>query len=137
MSLCNFPPILRIVFSKKKVISIIFAFLGTIAPFGGLHKFYLGQPIWGVLYLALGWNNPSLIKIACAVDVVLYLLPSQDILSFNSNNGDVQMANLQQKSLVAQNTVDVVSAIRELETLRQEGLISEYEFEQKRRALID
>ncbi|MGY6530270.1 MAG: NINE protein [Cyanobacterium sp.] len=124
-------------FSKKKVISIILAFLGSIAPFGGLHKFYLGQPIWGVLYLVLGWSNPLMVKIACAVDVVLYLIQSQDILPSDLNNIDHQSANLQQKSLVAKNTVDVASAIRELENLRQEGLISEYEFEQKRRVLLD
>ncbi|MBE9221788.1 NINE protein [Cyanobacterium stanieri LEGE 03274] len=123
-------------FSKKKIISIILAFLGTISPLGGLHKFYLGQPIWGVLYLVLGWNSP-LVKIACAVDVVLYLLQSQDMFSFNSSKEDAQGASLQQKSLVAQNTVDVVSAIRELESLRQEGLISEFEFEQKRRGLLE
>ncbi|AFZ48610.1 hypothetical protein Cyast_2667 [Cyanobacterium stanieri PCC 7202] len=121
---------------KKKIISIILAFLGTIAPLGGLHKFYLGQPIWGVLYLVLGWNSP-LVKIACAVDVVLYLLQSQDQLFFNSNNDHGEIASLEQKSLMAQNTVDVVSAIRELENLRKEGLISEYEFEQKRRVLLD
>lgn len=121
---------------RKKIISVILAFLGTIAPLGGLHKFYLGQPIWGVLYLVLGWNSP-LVKIACAVDVVLYLLQSQDQLFFEDNNERGEIANLQQKSLMAQNTVDVVSAIRELENLRKEGLISEYEFEQKRRGLLD
>lgn len=121
---------------RKKIVSIILAFLGTIAPLGGLHKFYLGQPLWGVLYLVLGWNSP-LVKIACAADVVLYLLQSQDRLSFNSSNDDPQIASLQQKSLMAKNTVDVVSAIRELENLRKEGLISEFEFEQKRRGLLD
>jgi hypothetical protein len=31
----------------------------------------------------------------------------------------------------------VANALRELDALREEGLISEYEFEQKRRQLID
>jgi hypothetical protein len=31
----------------------------------------------------------------------------------------------------------VANALRELEALRQEGLISEYEFEQKRRRMLD
>jgi hypothetical protein len=33
--------------------------------------------------------------------------------------------------------MDVTQAVRELDQLRQDGLISEYEFEQKRRKLID
>ena len=32
---------------------------------------------------------------------------------------------------------EIANALRELEQLRQEGLISEYEFEQKRRSLLD
>lgn len=31
----------------------------------------------------------------------------------------------------------IVEAVRQIEQLRQEGLISEYEFEQKRRQLLD
>jgi hypothetical protein len=31
----------------------------------------------------------------------------------------------------------VANALRELEALRQDGLISEYEFEQKRRQMLD
>jgi Short C-terminal domain len=33
--------------------------------------------------------------------------------------------------------LSVTDAVRELDQLRQDGLISEYEFEQKRRRLID
>jgi len=125
--------------SPKKVISIVLAFLGTVTPLGGLHKFYLGQPLWGVIYLLLGWETP-IIRIACAVDAVLYLIQSQDqfFLNFNSISGVSQLESesLKQQSLMAQNTIDIASAIRELEKLRQEGLISEYEFEQKRRKLV-
>ena len=123
---------------KKKIISIILAFLGTITPLGGLHKFYLGQPLWGFIYLLLGWETP-IIRIACAVDAVLYLVQSQDqfTLNFHSMSGRNEKENLKQQSLMAQNTIDIATAIRELEKLRQEGLISEYEFEQKRRKLIE
>ena len=33
--------------------------------------------------------------------------------------------------------LEVANALRELEALRQDGLISEYEFEQKRRQMLD
>jgi hypothetical protein len=38
---------------------------------------------------------------------------------------------------VGQKVTDLTQAVRELDQLRQDGLISEYEFEQKRRKLID
>jgi hypothetical protein len=38
---------------------------------------------------------------------------------------------------VSTHVESVANALRELDALREEGLISEYEFEQKRRQLID
>jgi TM2 domain-containing membrane protein YozV len=124
---------------KNRKIAIVLALLGTVAafplPIAGLHKFYLAQPLWGIIYLLLG--NTPIPRIACAIDVVWYLL--QDAEQFNhwfnlTLNSPTPMSNPgtepQQVSAVAQ-------ALRELEHLRTDGLMSEYEFEQKRRQLLE
>lgn len=122
---------------KKKIIAILLAFLGAIAPFGGLHKFYVGQPIWGVIYLFLGWHSP-ITSIACAVDAVLYIAQFSNQWGFQSNSETTTtITQINQQSLQAKNTVEIAEAIRQLENLRQQGLVSEYEFEQKRRQLLD
>ena len=114
---------------KNKTFAIILAGLGAVSslPLAGMHKFYLGQPLWGVIYLIIGWQNP-MGRIACAIDIILYLTQN-DI-----NNGLFAKSN--SNLISAQQVNEVAKAIRELEKLREEGLISEYEFEQKRRQLL-
>ncbi len=119
---------------KKKSVTIILALIGAVTPLSGLHKFYVGQPWWGVIYLLMGWQSP-IARIACAIDAVIYL--AEDEQQFNhrfnfvgtENDNSALKANPEEVKAIA-------SALRELEKLRQEGLISEYEFEQKRRKLI-
>jgi TM2 domain-containing membrane protein YozV len=118
---------------KKRILSVIFALIGTVTPFVGLHKFYLSQPLWGVVYVLLSWQSP-MARIACAVDTILYLVQDQIFfnLRFNSNS----LAEAENMTKNPQQITEIATALRELEKLRQEGLISEYEFEQKRRQLI-
>lgn len=127
-------------------------------PIAWVHKFYLGQYLWGIVYLVLA---PTLLpKVACCLEGLWYVSQSDE--DFNakfpaanetiaavtalaqSSNGPVQII---QKALKIQQPVDSdgsgrakespAAAIRELDQLRQEGLITEYEFEQKRRQLLD
>ena len=119
--------------TKKRTTAIILALIGTATPLVGLHKFYLGQPLWGILYLIIGWQNP-MARIACAIDIVLYLAQNQE--QFNQRfNGELSLTE-NQNTLPAKQMTEIGTALRELEQLRQEGLISEYEFEQKRRQLL-
>ncbi|HEY9877533.1 MAG TPA: hypothetical protein V6D29_03700 [Leptolyngbyaceae cyanobacterium] len=119
---------------RNRRVAAALAFMGALVPgplpLSGLHKFYLGQPGWGVLYLLLGWTQIP--RLACALEGVWYL--SQNDEGFGARFGGGEPApglgTAQQVSAIA-------TALRELEQLRLEGLISEYEFEQKRRALLD
>ena len=116
---------------KNRRVAVVLALLGTVSPLAGLQKFYLGQPLWGAIYLLL-WSTP-IPRIACAIDAVWYLI--QDIEQFEIQfNGytDRQISNTDTKRISA-----VADALRELDRLRQDGLMSEYEFEQKRRQLLD
>ena len=117
--------------SKNRRVAVVLALLGTVTPVAGLQKFYLGQPLWGSIYLLL-WSTP-IPRIACAIDAVWYLI--QDVeqfeMQFNGyTNQTIRNTDTQQISAIA-------DALRELDKLRQDGLMSEYEFEQKRRQLLD
>ena len=125
---------------KSRKIAVLLALLGTVTPLAGIHKFYLGQPLWGVLYLILGWSTP-MAQIACAFEAVLYLV--QDVAQFNwafnqqLPDTGVTRIYLQDKVGGTQRVEEIATAVRELDKLRLDGLISEYEFEQKRRQLIE
>ena len=116
-------------------------------PIAGLHKFYLGQPWWGVFYLLLSWT--PIPRIASGIEGAWYLLqnPEEFEHNFNFNLGAIaspasDIANTS-SSTNQSPPVDpaqigaIADALRQLDSLRQEGLMSEYEFEQKRRQLLD
>ena len=116
---------------KNRIIAAILAFSGTIT-IPGLHKFYLGQPLWGLVYVLLSWT--PIPKVASAIEWVWYLTQDQETFDRHFNlaksQGQVTPSGSNQVESVA-------NALRELDALRQEGLISEYEFEQKRRQMLD
>ena len=116
---------------KNRRVAVALALLGTITPIAGLHKLYLGQPVWGVIYILL-WSTP-ISRIAAAIDAVWYLV--QDVEQFERQfNGHSQYdLNLNTSPQVKA----IAEAMRELDRLREDGLLTEYEFEQKRRQLLD
>lgn len=125
---------------KDRRIATLLAWAGAVTPIAGLHKFYLGQPRWGVVYLLLSWTPLGIIpKLACAIEGIWYLLQSQ--AEFDSNfNGALPPAPSPPPlapPIDPAQVEAVASALRQLDQLRQEGLMSEYEFEQKRRQLLD
>lgn len=116
---------------KTRKLAIIAALLGTVTPLAGIHKFYLGQPLWGVIYVLL-WSTP-IPRIACAIEAVWYLAQDQEQFDRRFNSGTIY-----ESSTIAPERVGAIAeALRELDQLRLDGLLSEYEFEQKRRQLID
>jgi TM2 domain-containing membrane protein YozV len=110
--------------TKDRRIAAALAFAGILLP--GLHKFYLGQPRWGLVYLLLSGTPIS--KIASAAEGLWYLFHERE--AFEQRFGSAAVVNPAQVNEVAE-------ALRQLEALRQDGLISEYEFEQKRRHLVN
>lgn len=115
---------------KNRSIAAVLAFSGTLTV-SGLHKFYLGQPLWGVIYVLLSWT--PIPKVASAIEGVWFLAQDEDTFDRNFNLGSA--AKISQAA--GQQVSSIASAMRELEALRQDGLITEYEFEQKRRQLLE
>jgi TM2 domain-containing membrane protein YozV len=121
---------------KSRKVAAILAFSGTLVPVSGLHKFYLGQPLWGVLYLLLSWT--PIPRVASAIEGFWYLVQDGEEFDRNFNADTVVAFRSPVRSAVdPQNVNALADALRQLESLRQEGLISEYEFEQKRRQLLN
>ncbi len=118
-------------YDKDRRVAVILALLGTITPISGLHKLYLGQPLWGIIYLLL-WATP-IPRIASAIDAVWYLVQDLEQFQLQFNGNSDRYFHLNQTpsfSAIAQD-------LRELDKLREDGLITEYEFEQKRRQILD
>ena len=123
---------------KSRKIAIIVALISTIIPWpiAGVHKFYLGQPVWGVIYLLL-WNTP-IPSIACAIDAVWYFVQGEQGFNTQFNNiSNSDPHNVYSKSIEPLQVSVISEGLRELDKLREDGLVSEYEFEQKRRQLLD
>ncbi len=115
---------------KNRTLAAMLALSGVLIPISGLHKFYLGQPGWGLLYLLLSWT--PIPKVASAIEAVWYLAQDGEQFDRSFNFGIRQ-----QPSVVPQNVESIAEALRQLDSLRSEGLVSEYEFEQKRRQLLN
>ena len=85
-----------------------------------------------MLYVLLSWT--PIPKVASAIEGVWYLALDEEAFDRNFNQGKSQVLNSPQ---VSNQVETVANALRELDALRQDGLITEYEFEQKRRQLLD
>jgi TM2 domain-containing membrane protein YozV len=118
---------------KNRQVAILLAFVGMTIPVAGFHKFYLGQPVWGIVYLLLSWT--PIPHIASAIEAVWYL--TQDSTHFDGNFNSIGGAKFTAPSGRSQPVASIADTIRELDKLRADGLISEYEFEQKRRQWLD
>lgn len=119
--------------TKDRRIAAALAFAGVMLP--GLHKFYLGQPRWGVVYLLLGWTPIS--KIASAAEGIWYLYQDREDFDQHFNPALAAAPPQSVAPIDPAQTLAVADALRQIEQLRQDGLISEYEFEQKRRQLLE
>jgi TM2 domain-containing membrane protein YozV len=117
---------------KNRTVATLLAFGGTVIPIAGWHKFYLGQPLWGAVYVLLSWT--PIPHIASAMEAVWYLAQDSDRFQRHFHGGE--MARIEEVTKI--NSAEAIAnSIRQLEQLRQDGLISEGEFEQKRRSYLD
>lgn len=123
--------------NRKVAALLAFASAANPIPVSGLHKFYLRQPLWGMIYMLLAWT--PIPKVASAIEGAWYLMQDSDEFDLKFNGGVAATSKLSSSS----DSVDptkvsaIADAVRQLDQLRADGLISEYEFEQKRRQLLD
>ena len=123
---------------KNRKIAAVLAFASAAnpLPLSVLHKFYLGQPFWGVMYLLLSWT--PIPKVASALEGVWFLMQDSDEFNLKFNQSIApEPGGIASGGIAPDNVGAIADAVRHLDQLRADGLISEYEFEQKRRQLLD
>jgi TM2 domain-containing membrane protein YozV len=130
---------------KDRKVAAALAFAGAVpipilnGTISGLHKFYLGQPRWGVVYLLLGLT--PIPTIASLIEGAWYLFQDSDEFEQNFNARAVapthSIASRPATNVTPIQVGTIAEDLRQLDQLRQDGLVSEYEFEQKRRKLLD
>ena len=138
---------------KNRKVAAIWAFIGVLplalpgfseTHLAGLHRFYLREYGWGLVYLFFGLLTP-IPWIAGVLEGICYLV--QDEIEFDGHynqgvsaiDSPTDLGNIATPTILVKSVspaVKTAEAVRELDRLRQEGLLSEYEFEQKRRQLI-
>ncbi|MEH2128964.1 NINE protein [Nostoc sp.] len=109
---------------KTKSTAIILCFFGG---WLGIHKFYLGENVAGILYLLFFWTCiPSLI--AFVEFFILVLMPDPE---FNTKYNQVIAS-----TGGAVSAKDATSALADLKTLFDSGIITAEEYEEKRQNLL-
>ncbi len=126
---------------KSRRIATLLAVMGAVPILGGfhvvgLHKLYLGQRWWCFIYVLLALTGTKAAWIACLFDALFYLIQNPNEFDANFNNAVVTDSGAVVSAVTSQG-VSIAEHLRELDQLRQDGLISEYEFEQKRRKLVE
>lgn len=121
---------------KDRRIAALLALISSV-PFlpSGLHKFYLGQMQWGVVYLLL--SGTPIPKFASALEGIWYLFQDKDEFDQNFNRLSIGNSPVETAPIDTTYMTAIGETLRQLDQLRQDGLLSEYEFEQKRRQLLD
>ena len=106
----------------------LLAFVGALQPtplpLTFLHKLHLKQYGWSAVYFILGLTQVA--RVACAIEGVWYLF-----------GAPLPALSTRLATAPAPTLPDRAAAIRALEQLRQDGLLSEYEFEQQRRQVLE
>lgn len=135
---------------KSQKLAVMLAMVSAITPLSGLHKFYLGQPWWGLTYLLLSviLTPPmtemgilsffGLAQVASLLEGIWYFMQSEDSFQQRFNHYAVSSFRSEGQQNFYPNLVEeTAKAIQRLDQLREEGLLSEYEFEQQRRQLVN
>lgn len=102
------------------------ALLGIFLGWLGGHKFYLGRPIVGLVYLFLGFGIIS--GALGFIEGLIYLTMSDD--AFDAKYNTVQHFTKNQ------NGVSNADELEKLYGLKEKGIISEQEFQTKKAKLI-
>ncbi len=135
---------------KSQKLAVMLAMVSAITPLSGLHKFYLGQPWWGLTYLLLSviLTPPmtemgilsffGLAQVASLLEGIWYFMQSEDRFQQRFNpQGASYFRSDGQKNFSPNLVEETANAIQRLDQLREEGLLSEYEFEKQRRQLVN
>jgi TM2 domain-containing membrane protein YozV len=119
---------------KNKIVAALLAFfLGGF----GIHKFYLGEGVAGVIYLLFCW---TLIPGIIAFFEFIGLLLTSDQVFDAKYNGGASLSSGYTNNIISnsqESSRDKAATLGELKNLYDNGVITAEEYEAKRRKLLD
>lgn len=105
---------------SKTTAGILALLLGGI----GIHRFYLKQTGFGILYLVFCWTFiPAIIAL---VDGIIFLTQSEEAFNIKYNKGIA----------VPVSVTNVADELLKLSSLKDQGVITESEFQNRKDALL-
>lgn len=93
----------------------------------GAHRFYVGKKLSGFLFLITG----GFVIIGWLIDTILILFSS-----FTDSEGNVITPGNKSGQVVVNNKTSTTDQLREFSKLRDEGVLTEEEFQAKKRELL-
>jgi TM2 domain-containing membrane protein YozV len=114
----------------------------------GIHKFYLGRGLQGLIYLLFCWTFlPAILGV---VEGIIYLTMSEQAFHAKYNPGygpGYTIAPAQPQNIVVNvantagstpsgSTIDVTAQLRSLASLRADGVLTDAEFETQKQKLL-
>jgi TM2 domain-containing membrane protein YozV len=119
---------------KDRTVAILLCFF--VGGFG-IHKFYLGNNVAGVIYLLFCWTFiPSII--AFFEFFGLCFMPDREFNArFNYADPNLMGGGYQPSVPPARSSKDATSTLYELKKMYEDGIITAEEYEVKRRKMLD
>ena len=122
---------------NKYVAALLAFFLGWF----GVHKFYLGQPGAGILYLLFFWT--AIPRIISFIEGIVLLCTSERVFNAQYNHRTLSPASPKPSFTpsytppAGESTQDKANALSALKRLYEENIITAEEYEEKRRKIFD
>jgi TM2 domain-containing membrane protein YozV len=105
----------------------------------GIHKFYLGNPILGLLYLLFFWTFIPGIVAFFEFLGFCFMSDREFDARFNYNENPSLLAQSSRQPIVSASRTrqEATSTLYELKKLYEDGIITAEEYEVKRRKMLD
>ena len=118
---------------RNRTAAILICFFG--GGFG-IHKFYLGKHVQGIIYLLFCWTAiPSLIAFFEFLGLC-FMSDREFDARFNYNQA-LDRSSSPQMVAPSRTTKDATAALYDLKKLYEDGIITAEEYEVKRRKMLD
>ena len=120
---------------RTRTAALLICFFGG---YFGIHKFYLGQNVQGVLYLIFSWTFiPGIISFFEFLGLC-FMSDRQFEATYNYNNyPPIEQRPNYPVVPPSRSTKDATSTLYDLKKLYEDGIITAEEYEQKRRKMLE
>jgi TM2 domain-containing membrane protein YozV len=121
---------------RNRTAAILICFFGG---YFGVHKFYLGSPVVGILYLVFCWTFiPGLISFFDFLGLCFMSDRAFDArFNYAEEPNSLPQSSRQPIASAARTRQEATSTLYDLKKLYEDGIITAEEYEVKRRKMLD